>query len=436
MERAAVSRKPNIGIRELKENLSAVVDSAWEHPVSVHRYGSPWVWIVSHEVWTRNTRRIDFNPAGHPLAAVRQHLDMAMRERQPRLHAAALRAMLRIEAQPLLRALAVQLLYGLETEAALHEQISCNLLFRWFVGLSLDQQIWTPQEFGYSLERVLASAELVAILEELLLGAPVAPIAQATGIPLNQALLREWRARSVRAVEMGLAGFSSRNRLRERPQCRPLPDPCKEIAVSAIVTVGMLELDRKLSKVLDSARRVPVSVSRYGSPWVWVVSHEAWMGQVQLTRFVPPRHPLVGLREHVDDVLRGHAAMLEAVAQLALRTDAAVLCRAFILQLLYPVGSRRYFLEQIAYNLLFRWFAGLDAGLGADEADLDRELDLIGRRPEIVQVLHQALDDGLLTPPSWAVRKRAARSPAGTGQRPLARGVAGYAANAGLAGAR
>ena len=150
MERAAVSRKPNIGIRELKENLSAVVDSAWEHPVSVHRYGSPWVWIVSHEVWTRNTRRIDFNPAGHPLAAVRQHLDMAMRERQPRLHAAALPAMLRIEAQPLLRALAVQLLYGLETETALHEQISCNLLFRWFVGLSLDQQIWTPQEFGYS----------------------------------------------------------------------------------------------------------------------------------------------------------------------------------------------------------------------------------------------------------------------------------------------
>ena len=39
--------------------------------------------------------------------------------------------------------------------------------------------------------------------------------------------------------------------------------------MSATVNVGMLELDRKLSKVLDCARQQPVSVSRYGSPWVW-----------------------------------------------------------------------------------------------------------------------------------------------------------------------
>lgn len=147
-----MSRKPNIGIRELKENLSAVVDSAWEHPVSVHRYGSPWVWIVSHEVWSRNTRRVEFNPAGHPLAALRDHVDRALAASQPRLHAAAIRAMLRIEAPPLLRALVIQLLYGIDTEAGLHEQVSCNLLFRWFVGLSLDQEIWSPQDFGHALE--------------------------------------------------------------------------------------------------------------------------------------------------------------------------------------------------------------------------------------------------------------------------------------------
>ena len=193
-----MSRKPNIGIRELKENLSAVVDSAWEHPVSVHRYGSHWVWIVSHEVWSRNTRRVEFNPAGHPLAALRDHVDRAVASSQPRLHAAAIRAMLRIEAQPLLRALAIQLLFGVETEAGLHEQISCNLLFRWFVGLSLDQEIWSPQEFGQALERVLASADMIDILAQSLDGAPVTPIEQATGIALNRPLLQAWRARAIR----------------------------------------------------------------------------------------------------------------------------------------------------------------------------------------------------------------------------------------------
>ena len=193
-----MSRKPNIGIRELKENLSAVVDSAWEHPVSVHRYGSPWVWIVSHEVWSRNTRRVEFNPAGHPLAALRDHVDRAVASSQPRLHSAAIRAMLRIEAQPLLRARAIQLLYGVETEAGLHEQISCNLLFRWFVGLSLDQEIWSPQEFGQALERVLASADMIDILAQSLDGAPVTPIEQATGIALNRPLLQAWRARAIR----------------------------------------------------------------------------------------------------------------------------------------------------------------------------------------------------------------------------------------------
>ena len=125
--------------------------------------------------------------------------------------------------------------------------------------------------------------------------------------------------------------------------------------MSAIVTVGMLELDRKLSKVLDSARRVPVSVSRYGSPWVWVVSHEAWMGQVQLTRFVPPRHPWWACANTWTTCC---AAMppccwsRRAVAAGAARTDAYRCCAA-------PSSCC--------------WFAGLTQGLGADE-----EADLTG----------------------------------------------------------
>lgn len=194
--------------------------------------------------------------------------------------------------------------------------------------------------------------------------------------------------------------------------------------MSATVNVGMLELDRKLSKVLDCARQQPVSVSRYGSPWVWVVSHETWIGQIQLTRYVPPRHPLVALREHIDDTLRAHAALLrQASLECGLTLDAAILCRTHILQLLYPAGSKTYFHEQIAYNLLFRWFAGLSEGNGCECAPaFDDELDAVAGHADIAELLRQALDDGLLTPANWAMRKRAAQRPAGTGRRPLAPG--------------
>ena len=194
--------------------------------------------------------------------------------------------------------------------------------------------------------------------------------------------------------------------------------------MSATVNVGMLELDRKLSKVLDCARQQPVSVSRYGSPWVWVVSHETWIGQIQLTRYVPPRHPLVALREHVDDTLRAHADLLRAAsAECGLTLDAAILCRTHILQLLYPAGSKPYFHEQIAYNLLFRWFAGLSEGNGCECApSFDQELEAIAAHAGVAALLRQALDDGLLAPANWAMRKRAAQRPAGTGRRPLAPG--------------
>ncbi|MCH3857773.1 hypothetical protein LZB78_10320, partial [Campylobacter jejuni] len=86
-------------------------------------------------------------------------------------------------------------------------------------------------------------------------------------------------------------------------------------------------------------------------------------------------------------------------------------------------GSKPYFHEQIAYNLLFRWFAGLSEGGGCECAPtFDDELDAVAGHAGIAELLRQALDDGLLTPANWAMRKRAAQRPAGTGRRPLAPG--------------
>src|SRR3546814_5024798 len=38
--------------------------------------------------------------------------------------------------------------------------------------------------------------------------------------------------------------------------------------------VGMQELDQRLSKIVEAARKQPVSVYRYGAPWVWIVSQD------------------------------------------------------------------------------------------------------------------------------------------------------------------
>ena len=53
-----------------------------------------------------------------------------------------------IPPEQLLRALLLQAFYSIRSERQLMEQLNYNLLFRWFVGLSMDAPIWVPTEIG------------------------------------------------------------------------------------------------------------------------------------------------------------------------------------------------------------------------------------------------------------------------------------------------
>ncbi len=55
----------------------------------------------------------------------------------------------------LLRALLLQMLYMVRSERMLMEQLNYNLLFRWFVGLSMDQVVWHPTVFTKNRDRLL-----------------------------------------------------------------------------------------------------------------------------------------------------------------------------------------------------------------------------------------------------------------------------------------
>ena len=94
--------------------------------------------------------------ADHPLRAIRQLTDAAFAELSPqfgRLYSTIGRPS--IPPEQLLRALLVQTLYTIRSERLLMEEIDYSILFRWFVGLGLDEPIWSPSTFSKNRDRLL-----------------------------------------------------------------------------------------------------------------------------------------------------------------------------------------------------------------------------------------------------------------------------------------
>ena len=82
-------------------------------------------------------------PADHPLRAIRPLVNAALEWLSPqfsRLYATGGRAS--IAPEKLLRALLLQAFYGVRSERQLMEQVTYTMLFRWFIGLSMDAPVW------------------------------------------------------------------------------------------------------------------------------------------------------------------------------------------------------------------------------------------------------------------------------------------------------
>lgn len=95
-------------------------------------------------------------PADHPLRAIRELVDAALRELSrtfDRLYAREGRPS--IPPERLLRALLLQAFYTVRSERQLMEQLDYNLLFRWFVGLATDDPVWDATVFCKNRDRLL-----------------------------------------------------------------------------------------------------------------------------------------------------------------------------------------------------------------------------------------------------------------------------------------
>ena len=92
----------------------------------------------------------------HPLRPIRLLADEALKSLSPafsQLYSAFGRPS--IPPEKLLRALLLQVLYTVRSERMLMEQLEYNLLFRWFVGLNMDEAVWVPTVFTKNRDRLL-----------------------------------------------------------------------------------------------------------------------------------------------------------------------------------------------------------------------------------------------------------------------------------------
>lgn len=107
-------------------------------------------------------------PLNHPLRAIRLMVDVALGEMD------ALFAQMysdtgrpSIAPERLLRAQTLQILYTVRSERQLMEQIDFNLLFRWFVGLELDDAVWDATVFCHNRDRLLTHEVAELFFEQI-----------------------------------------------------------------------------------------------------------------------------------------------------------------------------------------------------------------------------------------------------------------------------
>jgi transposase len=132
-------------------------------------------------------------PRDHPLRPIREMVNQALKELSEEFQ-----AMYSQEGRPsippekLLRALLLQILYTIRSERLLMEQLNYNLLFRWFVGLSMDDQVWDHSVFSKNQERFLDSDLAAAFFARIQEQAAAAGLLSDEHFTVDGTLIEAW----------------------------------------------------------------------------------------------------------------------------------------------------------------------------------------------------------------------------------------------------
>ena len=132
-------------------------------------------------------------PARHPLRKIRAVVNDALRSLNSdfdRLYAGEGRPS--IAPERLIRASLLQILYSIRSERQLMEQMDYNLLFRWFVGLGIDDSVWVPTVFTKNRDRLLTTDMSRKIMSAILAHREVAPLLSGDHFSVDGTLVKAW----------------------------------------------------------------------------------------------------------------------------------------------------------------------------------------------------------------------------------------------------
>ena len=131
--------------------------------------------------------------ADHPLRPIRRMTDAALERLSPRfdrLYSTTGRPS--IPPEQLLRALLLQMLYSIRSERLLVEELDYSVLYRWFVGLSMDDAIWDATTFTKNRDRLLAGDIADAFFAEVLAAIKAEGLLSDEHFTVDGTLLEAW----------------------------------------------------------------------------------------------------------------------------------------------------------------------------------------------------------------------------------------------------
>ncbi len=157
-----------------------------------------------------------FVPADHPIRPLRELFNTALQRISYLFDAAyAEGGRESIAPERLLRALLLQVLYGIRSERQLVEQTHYNLLFRWFVGLSIDDAVWNHSTFSKNRDRLLEHAVVPELFAEVVKMAGQRGLLSEDHFSVDGTLIQAWAShKSFRPKDDGPGGIG-RNQERD-----------------------------------------------------------------------------------------------------------------------------------------------------------------------------------------------------------------------------